>query len=208
MCLNLLKHNRRKEPQKSDLPLFEASGQSLMSSYANYEEKPSVPQANNQLELEKLELEKINEMLRKQLAEKEAHITELEAVSYKDSRPITPIRIDNSRKEESDKEKRLVNSLLDILTLLDFNELDSNCHPKELKDNIRRVISEALSYHNISLYRDEAVLFNPKWHQLITWETTEDPSLDDFIKEALSTGVKMDENRCLRPEKVSVYKYK
>lgn len=208
MCLNLLKKNRRKEQQKTARALFEASGHSLMSSYANHEEKPSDSHANNQLELEKMELEKINKMLRKQLAEKEARITELEAISYKDSRPITPIRIDNARKEESDKEKRLVNSLLSILTLLDFNEMDSNCNSEMLRDNIRGVISDALSYHCISLYRDEAIPFNPKWHQLITWETTEDPSLDDIIKQALSTGVKVDETRCLRPEKVSVYKYK
>lgn len=163
-------------------------------------------QSIERLNKEKQELEQVNENLRSILDEKNAIIAELEAAA-KVFTPITPIS--NTGREESDREKRLVNSMLDILTALDIAELDSNSTAtfKTLFISLREVISSSLSEYGISLYRDESVMFNPKWHQLIACENTNNPSLNDIIHLALSTGVKIDGTRCLRPEKVSVFKY-
>lgn len=207
MCLKLLPMIKVKHSKdyRSAPPLTEEKRISYFAEGGG--EVDEMLQVIKRLKEENQELESVNEMLRKQLADNESRLVELESTPSAISN-LVPIISTETSNDGSDKEKRLVNRMLDILTMLDVYSLDSNACLEVLVDSLRGLISNTLSEYGISLYRDESVAFNPKWHHLIAWEDTDDLRLNNLIKKALSTGVRLDENCCLRPEKVSVYKSK
>lgn len=160
---------------------------------------------NRHLRVDNLKLSQENERLRKKISLMERQIGELESAA---KAPLSPSPEDllRERHDESEREKRLVNRVLDLVTVLDVFTLGKDVRYPDLIVNLRNQIGEALSGYGISLYREETVPFNPRWHQLISLEHTDDPALDNVVRQALSTGVRIKEDRCLRPEKVTVYK--
>ncbi len=149
-------------------------------------------QVFNDVQIIKKKLDKNDSTIK--LLENSGKVNELLSCEYYDKYIIQP----------------MVRSLFPIFDIIaNHREYQKDCNANKVIDSILSQLKQFLSNYNIeSIEHCPGDDFDPKTSKSLVWEDTTEKHLDKKVAYSLRTGFKLDSQRILRMEMVSLYRYK